>query len=152
MVRIGGGLATYNSPVLLKRTLISGNTASSGAEVHVREVSIDDFVVAGNFNLLGHRRLTNAKAFTRFIPGATDLTATSNGNTPTALRRILAINLADRGGLSQTHTVVAGSPAVDAVNDGTCPPPARDQRGARRPQDGNGNGGQACDIGSFERQ
>jgi hypothetical protein len=46
--------------------------------------------------------------------------------------------------------LVAGSPAIDAVNDGTCPPPAKDQRGIRRPQDGNGDGGPTCDIGSYE--
>ena len=46
--------------------------------------------------------------------------------------------------------MVAGSPAIDAVNDGTCPPPAKDQRGVPRPQDGNGDGGPACDIDAYE--
>jgi hypothetical protein len=56
------------------------------------------------------------------------------------------------GGPTQTHALEGGSPATDTVTDGTCPPPARDQRGVKRPQDGNGDGGPACDIGSFERQ
>ncbi len=43
-----------------------------------------------------------------------------------------------------------GSPAVDAVTNGTCPPPAKDQRGVMRPQDGNGDGGPARDVGSYE--
>jgi hypothetical protein len=43
-----------------------------------------------------------------------------------------------------------GSAAIDAVIDGTCPPPATDQRGVARPQDGNGDGGAACDIGALE--
>ena len=46
--------------------------------------------------------------------------------------------------------MVAGSPAIDAVNDDMCPPPARDQREETRPQDGNGNGGPACDIDAYE--
>jgi len=46
--------------------------------------------------------------------------------------------------------LVAGSPAIDAVNDGMCPPPAGDRREKIRPQDGNGDGGPACDIGSYE--
>ncbi len=43
-----------------------------------------------------------------------------------------------------------GSPAIDAVTDGTCPPPANDRRGIPRPQDGNGDGSLACDIGAIE--
>lgn len=43
-----------------------------------------------------------------------------------------------------------GSRAIDAVRDGTCPPPATDLQGIRRPQDGNGDGGGACDIGAYE--
>ncbi|MGH9892856.1 MAG: choice-of-anchor Q domain-containing protein [bacterium] len=51
--------------------------------------------------------------------------------------------LADNGGPTQTHALMAESPAIDAVM-GICPPPATDQRGEDRPQ------GPACDIGSFE--
>jgi hypothetical protein len=52
--------------------------------------------------------------------------------------------LANNGGPTQTHALLAGSPAIDAA--GGCPPPATDQRGVVRPQ------GSACDIGSFEFQ
>ncbi|HKF95157.1 MAG TPA: choice-of-anchor Q domain-containing protein [Gammaproteobacteria bacterium] len=65
---------------------------------------------------------------------------------------MLNTRLASNGGPTRTHALVAGSPAIDAINDGTCPPPARDQRGVKRPQDGNGDGGPACDSGSFERR
>jgi uncharacterized repeat protein (TIGR01451 family) len=51
--------------------------------------------------------------------------------------------LADNGGPTKTHALVAGSLAIDAVT-GACPPPAADQRGETRPQ------GAACDIGAFE--
>jgi hypothetical protein len=57
-----------------------------------------------------------------------------------------------KGGPTQTYALEGGSPATDTVTDGTYPLPARDQRGVKRPQDGNGDGGPACDIGSFERQ
>ena len=49
--------------------------------------------------------------------------------------------LADNGGSTLTHALLAGSPAIDAAG-GSCP--ATDQRGIARPQ------GAACDIGSFE--
>jgi hypothetical protein len=51
--------------------------------------------------------------------------------------------LADNGGLTLTHALLPGSPALDAANNGACP--ATDQRGVARPQ------GAGCDIGSFER-
>jgi hypothetical protein len=51
--------------------------------------------------------------------------------------------LADNGGPTETHALLAGSPAIDAGSS-DCPPPATDQRGVLRPQ------GAACDIGAFE--
>ncbi len=68
------------------------------------------------------------------------------------MTEILDTELANNGGPTRTHALVGGSPAIDIVTDGTCPPPFRDQRGAERPLDGNGGGGVACDIGSYERQ
>jgi hypothetical protein len=51
-------------------------------------------------------------------------------------------SLADNGGPTQTHALLAGSPAIDAGDDSVCP--ATDQRGVARPQGG------ACDIGAYE--
>jgi hypothetical protein len=146
----GGGVRIFESrEFILARTLISGNVASQGREVN----NYNGTIIAGNFNLFGHRGITNAQAFENFTPGATDITSTSDGNTPKTLSAILNTNLAKNGGPTRTHALVQGSPAIDAVtNVSTCPPPARDQRGITRPQDGNGDGGRACDIGSFERR
>ncbi|MGH9260363.1 MAG: choice-of-anchor Q domain-containing protein, partial [Acidimicrobiales bacterium] len=136
---LGGGV--FGSATL-ERSLVSGNTAPSGAEV--RHVGSGG-VTAGDFNLFGHSGLSNAQAFSGFTPGASDITATSDGTTPTALAAILDPMLMNNGGSTQTHALVAGSPAIDAVT-GTCPPPDFDQRGVERPQPAGGN----CDIGSFE--
>src|SRR5262249_2529243 len=96
-----------------------------------------------NFNLFGHAALTTAQALAGFSPGATDITATSDGTTPTALSAILDPTLADNGGPTFTQTLVTGSPAIDASPaDSDCPP--TDQRGVPRPQ------GPACDIGAVE--
>ncbi|HKH21869.1 MAG TPA: hypothetical protein VKB53_13530 [Gammaproteobacteria bacterium] len=35
----------------------------------------------------------------------------------------------------------SGSPAIDTVTGGTCPPSANDQRGISQLQEGNGDGG-----------
>lgn len=50
--------------------------------------------------------------------------------------------LADNGGPTQTHALLAGSPAIDAGEAAACPP--GDQRGYLRPA------GAGCDIGAFE--
>ena len=52
--------------------------------------------------------------------------------------------LADNGGPTWTHALLAGSPAIDAADDAACP--ATDQRGVTRPQ------GAAPDIGAYEAQ
>ena len=52
--------------------------------------------------------------------------------------------LADNGGPTQTHALLAGSPAIDAGDDTAAP--ATDQRGVARPQ------GARSDIGSVEQQ
>jgi CSLREA domain-containing protein len=51
--------------------------------------------------------------------------------------------LANNGGPTETHALLAGSPAIDAGRP-DCTPPDTDQRGVVRPQ------GAACDIGAFE--
>jgi len=51
--------------------------------------------------------------------------------------------LADNGGTTETHALLAGSPAINAGSP-DCPPPGADQRGLSRPQ------ASVCDIGAYE--
>ncbi|MBI3242449.1 MAG: hypothetical protein HYZ49_09170 [Chloroflexi bacterium] len=56
-------------------------------------------------------------------------------------------SLQNNGGLTKTHALLPGSPAIDAGNDSVCaadPVNSLDQRGVARPQ------GAACDIGAYE--
>jgi len=141
----GGGLICaygYRS-VTLVRSLIAGNAAPNGAEVALfmyRPSYPHCYISAANFNLFGHSGASNAQAFYGFTPSGSDISATSDGTAPVALSSILDTTLQDNGGDTQTHALVAGSPAIDAVQEG----PSTDQRGVSRPQ------GAAFDIGAFE--
>jgi hypothetical protein len=148
-VQRGSGMATGCATLKLSRTLVSGNTALKGAEVSTAEEGCQ--VAALSFNFYGHSGLSKAEAFHIFDPGPADLTATANGNRPKPLAGILSTTLASNGGPTRTHALVAGSPALDIVTDGSCPPPPTDQRGIIRPRDGNADGALICDIGAFER-
>lgn len=56
--------------------------------------------------------------------------------------------LQNNGGDTQTHLLLAGSPAIDGGDNTGCP--AADQRGSGRPLDGNADGTTVCDIGAVE--
>jgi len=56
--------------------------------------------------------------------------------------------LQNNGGLTLTHALLPGSPAIDTGSPTVCP--LFDQRGYNRPLDGNGDGIPICDIGPYE--
>jgi uncharacterized repeat protein (TIGR01451 family) len=63
--------------------------------------------------------------------------------------------LADNGGLTQTHALMTGSPAIDAGTPVACTdiaidPLPVDQRGFTRPVDGDSDLAVVCDIGAYE--
>ncbi|HEY3303055.1 MAG TPA: right-handed parallel beta-helix repeat-containing protein [Candidatus Binatia bacterium] len=125
----GGGIFNLRD-LTLKRSLISGNRAFWG-----REIDNYGTVARNNYNLFG---TDNRDGVLGFSPGATDIVPASG----VFIGDILA-PLADNGGATFTHALVAGSPAIDAAPaDADCP--SADQRGVARPQ------GASCDIGSFE--
>jgi hypothetical protein len=132
----GGGLMVQSGTVTLRRSIISGNTATRGPEISTEPYALSSpggAVVVDDYNLFGHDGDAGVLGFT---PGSTDIVP----NKP--LGGIL-LPLADNGGGTQTHALAIGSPALDASpDDATCP--ATDQRGNPRPR------GPACDIGAFE--
>ena len=116
----GGGLRNNrgDSPITLLRSIVA-NSVSGGN-------------CSGVISSLGNNLSSDA---TCNLVAAGDLPNTNPQVAP----------LAANGGPTQTHALLAGSPAINAGGAG-CPPPATDQRGVTRPQ------GAACEIGSFECQ
>jgi parallel beta-helix repeat protein len=143
----GGGIRVWNSSTTtLVRTIVSGNSASLGDEV-ARNSGSGGAIIADDHNVFGHSGISNADAFYNLPYGASDVTATSDGTAPTALAAILDTTLTDNGGPTETHNLVADSPAVDIApgNDCTAAPTGGvDQRGAPRPF------GAGCDAGAVE--
>lgn len=138
--RVGGGIMFQRgSNGNLTNSLVSGNKAvNAGSEITNSASTIN----ADDNNLFGDDESTNAEAFDGFTPGLADITATSDGSTPTPLDQIL-LPLNDNGGNTQTHAIGPESPARDAGGLANCP--MNDQRGQLR-DDGDG----ACDIGAIE--
>ncbi len=75
---------------------------------------------------------------------------------PIALTDILDTTLDDNGGPTQTHALVAGSPAIDLGPTAACaaaPVNGVDQRGEPRSMDIHGEGSHTtnlCDAGAYE--
>jgi hypothetical protein len=124
----GGVRVGRNATLNLNRTIVSGNTGSKVPEVYAysySEAPDRAHVHAGNFNIFGH----SGSSGTNFSSGATDIVPAQ------PLAQIIDPN---------TGEPVAGSPAIDAINNSACPLNDRDQRGALR------NVGGTCDVGAIE--
>lgn len=125
----GGGLYLGSGTMTLYRSLISGNHAStSGDEIYGN--------VTANYNVIGYGGSARSANFT---PGYSDIIPAVS----VALADILNPTLADNGGPTLTHALVAGSPALDAAPSGVCTS-TTDQRGAVRSY------GAGCDAGAVE--
>jgi hypothetical protein len=151
-VRGGGLYLRHLGAVALVNTTITNNTAPEGsgiadaAEKAAYAFAIESTIVAGNQVPDG---ATSQEIVTvHDITGSHDLIASANVALPgdTLGGDPLLAPLADNGGATQTHALLAGSPAIDAgsniANLDT------DQRGAEFVR----VSGAAADIGAFEVQ
>ena len=146
---IGGGTATLSHVTIAQNSgtngasgLANGNVggAAQGA------VTIGRSIVSGNtgapqclgpFTSVGYNIVSDA---TCAFNAATDQKSVDPRLAP----------LTNLGGRGMAHALGAGNPAIDAIPAGDCPPPATDQRGMTRSQDGAAPAGALCDIGAVE--
>ncbi|WP_158608391.1 beta strand repeat-containing protein [Stagnimonas aquatica] len=107
---VGGGIYLESGAVTLRNSIVAGNTAIDCSEI----CGISAPPTGNANNLFGHAGETDFQAFNNyFVPGASDLRATSDGLNKT-LASILNATLADNGGPTQTHALVSTSPAINA--------------------------------------
>ena len=136
----GGGIFSNGTLTIINSTF-SGNTASNGG-------GIASFGTAQLVNTIIANSLSGGDCAVNFLTSLghnVDTDNTCKLTDPNDLPDVdpLLGPLADNGGLTQTHALLAGSPAIDAVPVADCTV-TTDQRGVARPQ------GAACDIGAFE--
>jgi hypothetical protein len=141
---LGGGLFNLSSRTGIKliNSTVSGNSAAFGGGKYGSHIEMANTIIAqntatvlggdcsgGEVISLGHNIDSD---------GTCDLFAL--GDLPYV--DPLLGPLQDNGGLTPTHAILSGSPAINAGDDSACP--EDDQRGFPRPQ------GLVCDVGSFE--
>lgn len=152
----GGGFGNEDSATLTNVT-ITENTGFAGAGIFIGYAGPDpqpstqlkNTIVANNIGR------NCSSTFTPILSLGHNLSSddTCNLTEPSDLINTdpLFGPLQDNGGFTQTHALLAGSPAIDNGSI-DCPPPLTDQRGEQRAVDGNNDGFVACDIGSYEVQ
>jgi hypothetical protein len=135
----GGGIANISGTVNIKNSIIAANVdASSGT----KRPDCSGALNSQGYNLL------------RINAGCTGLTDGVNGDlvgTSGSPRNAFLADLADNGGPTLTHALLASSPAINAGNPAT--PGSGGGACARLDQRGYPRGGAAgrCDMGAFER-
>lgn len=135
---IGGGLLNDGANVTVRQSIIAGNQASYANTNEIEVLSGN--VTLDAFNVIG---VAGADGVSNVTVGASDIIP------PGAIDTVLDITLADNGGPTLTHLLVAGSPAIDLVGLTACANPS-DQRGIARPIDGDNSRTAECDAGALE--
>ncbi|MCB1921848.1 MAG: right-handed parallel beta-helix repeat-containing protein, partial [Candidatus Competibacteraceae bacterium] len=129
-IQYGGGISGFTSGFTLHNSIVAGNTALNGPEI----VGNSDAESASS--LFGENGVSGVQGLT---PPATEVIAGP-------LSSVIG-PLADNGGPTQTHALVAGSPAINAGDNSLIPAGiTTDQRGDGFPRIVGGT----VDIGAIE--
>lgn len=151
---LGGAIMRTSGKINITNSTIAGNVAGfqGGGIVGGTDTKITNVILANNVaNNGGNNWNIKNNCFDQMTNGGNNLQfPAKNPNDPSDQDCAAGIltsdpklgQLANNGGATQTIALLAGSPAINAGNNATCP--AIDQRGVARPQGG------ICDIGAFE--
>lgn len=140
----GGGIFNQRNSTLTNVTL-SGNSASTGTGGAISNnlsLSIMNTIVANS--PVGGNCAGAVGVSSQGDNLSSDGTCGLGGPGDRSNLAPLLGPLSNNGGFTETHALLPGSPAINAVTHNACPPPGTDQRGFVRPA------GPACDIGAFE--
>jgi hypothetical protein len=131
----GGGIAQTDGTgtIHIGNTIVAKNIATNGTDIYDTQNAFDDLGHNLFFSLLG-QGTAGIQLGAPFLNGSNDLI----GVAP------LLGALANNGGPTKTHALLAGSPAINAGDDTLAP--STDERGVKRPQ------GPHVDIGAYEKK
>jgi CSLREA domain-containing protein len=174
---LGGGIWKQGATLNLSNVTVTNNRGAQAGGISVgASVVLKNTIVAGNFRGPSpsstpddiQSQVSSSSSFN--VIGACDTCGLSNGvnnNQVGVLDPGLGL-LANNGGPTRTHALLAGSPALDAGSNANLPPDTLDlnnnnnltepipfdQRGVRfkRVVDGNADGIATVDIGALEAQ
>lgn len=148
---IGGGINNidHSSPVLTNVTLTANNAPYGGgiANTGYSNPALLNTIIWGNSPDQIYAVSSTPTIHYSLIQGGCPAGVTCSN---IITENPLLATLADNGGFTQTLALEAGSPAIDAGNPDTATCPSTDQRGYRRPVDGDGDGMRRCDLGAYE--
>ncbi len=137
---VSGSISHFaTSTVTLHNSIVAGNLRGSGAGVS--DDLSSPLTANSSNNLIGNS--ATAGGLTHGVNGNI---VGNNGAGAIPAANIVSLTLADHGGQTRTHALVAGSLAFDAGSNARAAGLADDQRGSNR------IAGAAVDIGSFEYQ
>ena len=140
----GGGMFNDDSSPSLTNVTFSGNTATGNAGGAIWNYSGDSDPIIKNSIFWGNSTEFDTADGNPVISDSIVAGGCPAGGVCTNVIDAdpLLDTLADNGGFTQTMSLGAGSPAIDAGDNASCA--TTDQRGVARPQ------GPHCDIGAYE--
>jgi len=144
----GGGIANISGDIQLLNVTVNQNASPQGANIanSAARTYLENTIIAngmGSSNCAGSRTVSFGNNLGDDTSCNLDERRDREGTDP-----LLSPIPDDDDPLAQIYRPQAGSPAIDAADNEACP--VFDQRGIRRPKDGDDDGTAVCDVGSVE--
>jgi len=149
----GGGIHSAGGPATVNNSTFSGNSAANGdgAGLYFNggNFSLNNTILANSTTGMDCTRAAGSMASAMNNLIENNSAGPNDCGTPTSTSDPQLDTLSGNGGFAPTFALLSGSPAIDAGDNPTCE--LTDSRGVDRPQDGNSDLTNNCDMGAYEK-